>query len=42
MMKKTIVAALSMLVCGAAWAADGTPAAADAQLIKQGLSLIHI
>ena len=35
-MKKTIVAALSMLVCGAAWAADGTPAAADAQLIKQG------
>lgn len=36
MMKKAIVAALSVLAAGSAWAADGTPAAADTQLIKQG------
>lgn len=30
MMKKAIVAALSVLAAGSAWAADGTPAAADA------------
>ncbi|CAB3700118.1 MULTISPECIES: c-type cytochrome [Achromobacter] len=36
MIKQTIVAALSALVAGSAWAADGTPAATDAQMIKQG------
>ncbi|QVQ27758.1 c-type cytochrome [Achromobacter deleyi] len=36
MIKQTIVAAFSALVASAAVAADGTPAAADAQMIKQG------
>lgn len=36
MIKQTIVAALSALAASAAFAADGTPAAADAQMIKQG------
>ena len=36
MIKQTIVAAFSALAASAALAADGTPAAADAQLIKQG------
>ena len=36
MIKQTIVAAISALVASAAFAADGTPAAADAQMIKQG------
>jgi mono/diheme cytochrome c family protein len=36
MIKQTIVAAFSALVASAAFAADGTPAAADAQMIKQG------
>ncbi|HEY9271101.1 cytochrome c [Achromobacter sp.] len=36
MIKQTIVAAVSALAASAAFAADGTPAAADAQMIKQG------
>jgi mono/diheme cytochrome c family protein len=36
MIKQTIVAAISALAASAAFAADGTPAAADAQMIKQG------
>jgi mono/diheme cytochrome c family protein len=37
MIKQTIVAALSALIAGSAWAADGTPAAADALFIKLGV-----
>ncbi|KOF52843.1 alcohol dehydrogenase, partial [Achromobacter sp. DMS1] len=36
MMKQTIAAALALCAASAAWAAEGTPAAADAQLVKQG------
>ena len=36
MFKQTIVAAFSALVASAAFAADGTPASNDAQMIKQG------
>jgi len=42
MIKQTIVAAVSALAASAAFAADGTPAAADAQMIKQGEYLSRV